>query len=246
MDFKGKRYWLVGASEGLGRSLAQELSKQGAELVISARNKERLNELADLTGAVALPLDVSNKHQVKRAGQDVGHLDGVIYAAGVYTPMKSQNWNSDAVEQMIDINFAGAARVLATVVPEFARRGHGHIVMIGSLSGFRGLAGAIGYGASKAGMMHLTENMRADLGASGVKVQLVNPGFIKTRLTDKNDFDMPFLMSAEDAAKNVVRAMHSNRFQTNFPGPFSWLFRGANFLPAGLYYRLFGAKTDKT
>ena len=124
---------------------------------------------------------------------------------------------------MIDINFTGAVRVLAAVVPRFVESGKGHIVIIGSLSGFRGLSGALGYGASKAGIMHLAENIHADLYSSGVKVQLINPGFIKTRLTDKNDFKMPFIMSAEEAAKNVINAMLSDRFQTNFPRIFSCL-----------------------
>ena len=146
---------------------------------------------------------------------------------------------------MIAINFTGAARVLGLVIPKFLNQDYGHIVLIGSLSGFRGLPNAIGYGASKAGMMHLAENIHADLYSSGVKVQLINPGFIKTRLTDKNNFKMPFIMSAEEAAQNVINAMLSDRFQTNFPRLFSWVFRGANFLPATIYYKLFGEKWGK-
>ena len=241
MSLRGKKYWIVGASEGLGRELVVALSKLGVELVISARNEDRLTELASITGAKVLTLDVTNKKAVKLAGESIGPL----YAAGVYTPVNAAAWNANEVEQMIDINFIGAARVLAAVVPRFVEFGKGHIVIIGSLSGFRGLSGALGYGASKAGIMHLAENIHADLYSSGVKVQLINPGFIKTRLTDKNDFKMPFIMSAEEAAKNVINAMLSDRFQTNFPRFFSWVFRGANFLPAILYYKLFGAKRDK-
>lgn len=241
-EFANKRYWLVGASEGLGRALAYALDAEGASLVISARNEDRLIELAgDLKDAEVLALDVSDADAVKAAGAQLDQLDGVIYAAGVYTPMSADDWNADDVELMIDVNFAGAARVMAAVVPRFVRKDTGHVVLIGSLSGFRGLPGAIGYGASKSGMMHLAENMNADLHNTGVKVQLINPGFIKTRLTDKNDFAMPFIMSAEDAAGHVSAAMKSNRFQSNFPRPFSWLFRGSNFLPAPIYYWLFGA-----
>ena len=143
---------------------------------------------------------------------------------------------------MIAINFTGVARVLGLVVPKFIAQNYGHIVMIGSLSGFRGLPNAIGYGASKAGMMHLAENIKADLYKSNIKVQLINPGFIKTRLTEKNNFKMPFIMSAEDAAKHVIRAMRRNRFQTNFPVMFSLIFRMTNFLPAFLYFWLFSKK----
>ncbi|MCO4824399.1 MAG: SDR family NAD(P)-dependent oxidoreductase [Amylibacter sp.] len=238
----GSRYWLVGASEGLGRALAIKLSEAGVELALSARSAERLQELADVlpSGASVHPVDVSDLAAVKDAATDVGQIDGVIYAAGVYWPMEARAWDAEAVEAMCDINFTGAARVLGECVPAMIERDAGHVVLVGSLSGFRGLPGAIGYGASKAGLMHLAENLRAELHATGVKVQLVNPGFIKTRLTQKNAFKMPFLLEADAAADNVIAAMRSTRFQSNFPRVFSWLFRGANFLPAWAYYRLFG------
>ncbi len=153
MSLRGKKYWIVGASEGLGRELVVALSKLGVELVISARNEDRLTELASITGAKVLTLDVTNKKAVKLAGESIGPLDGVIYAAGVYTPVNAAAWNANEVEHRIDINFTGAVRVLAAVVPRFVEFGKGHIVIIGSLSGFRGLSGALGYGASKAGIM---------------------------------------------------------------------------------------------
>lgn len=244
MDFSGKRYWLVGASEGLGRALAHELSALGAELVLSARDRDRLAALqVGLPGpSDIVPADVRDSADVARAAKKAGRLDGVIYLAAVYWPTKSAEWQADRVEAMLDINLTGAARVLGQIVPRFAAEDRGHIVIIGSLSGFRGLPGAIGYGASKSGLMHLAEDIHADLHRTKVKVQLINPGFIKSRLTDKNSFQMPFIMGADAAAAQVVRAMRSNRFQSNFPRVFSWLFRGANFLPAGLYYRLFGAR----
>lgn len=240
----GKKYWLVGASEGLGRALAEKLSAQGIELALSARNADRLQELAETLPSAASvhPLDVRDLTQVQQVAADIGPLDGVIYGAGVYWPMTAQDWDARAVETMCDINFTGAARVLGAVVPQMIAQGRGHVVLIGSLSGFRGLPGAIGYGASKAGLMHLAENLHAETHRSGVQVQLVNPGFIKTRLTDKNDFKMPFVMNTDKAADHVMAAMGSARFQTNFPRMFSWLFRGANFLPAPLYYRLFGSR----
>lgn len=240
----GKKYWLVGASEGLGRALAAKLSAAGVELALSARNEDRLRTLAgSLPNAASVhPLDVRDLAQVQQVAADIGPLDGVIYGAGVYWPMTARDWDARAVETMCDINFTGAARVLGTVVPQMIAQGRGHVVLIGSLSGFRGLPGAIGYGSSKAGLMHLAENLHAETHRSGVRVQLVNPGFIKTRLTDKNDFKMPFVMGTDRAADHVLAAMRSNRFQTNFPRMFSWLFRGANFLPAPLYYRLFGSR----
>ena len=244
MEFSGKRYWLVGASEGLGRALAHRLSSSGAELILSARDSDRLATLqAELPGqSDIVTVDVRDSAAVDSAVKEAGRIDGVIYLAGVYWPTKSADWDPDQVEAMFDINLTGAARVLGRVVPAFAAEDRGHVVIIGSLSGFRGLPGSIGYGASKSGLMHLAEDIHADLHRTGVKVQLVNPGFIKSRLTDKNAFHMPFIMDAEEAAGQVVAAMRSNRFQTNFPRVFSWVFQVGNFLPASLYYRIFGAK----
>lgn len=243
-DLRGKRYWIVGASEGLGRAVAERLSRQGVRLVLSARNAERLEALAEsLPGpAGAVALDIRDRAAVEAAAQRVGDIDGLVFLAGVYWPMKAGDWNGAQVEAMFDVNLTGAARVLGAVVPGFVARGSGHVVLVGSLSGFRGLPGAIGYAASKAGLMHLAEDLRADLHRSAVRVQLVNPGFIRTRLTDKNDFGMPFIMPAEEAARHVVAAMESRRFQSNFPRVFSWLFRASQFLPAPLYFRLFGAR----
>ena len=140
---------------------------------------------------------------------------------------------------MCDINFTGAVRVLGRVVPDMVQRGAGHIVLTGSLSGFRGLPGAIGYGASKAGVMYLAESMRVDLTKKGIDVQLVNPGFIKTRLTDKNDFKMPMIMEPEEAAKLYFRHMQSKRFARNFTRSFAAMFRLSQFLPDSIYYRIF-------
>jgi len=238
--FAGKRYWIVGASEGLGRALAVALDAEGASLVLSARSADRLADLAStLRQAQVLPCDVMDSASVDAAAANLPPLDGIIYAVGLYEPMAAQNWNAAAAVAMAEANFVGALRVLAHVVPKFANRGAGHIVLIGSLAGFSGLPGAIGYGASKAGLMHLAQNLQADLSQSGVRVQLINPGYIQTRLTAKNDFAMPFIVTAPQAAAHVLRAMRSRRFQTSFPRPFSWLFLTARFLPEWVYFRLF-------
>ena len=245
MKLKGKKYWIIGASEGLGRELSIQLSNLGVKLIISARNETRLNKLSSLTKAKVLALDVLDIDAIKQASKSVGVIDGIIYVAGDYTPLNSTTWNVEEVDKMIAVNFTGAAKVLGFIVPKFLKQNNGHIVMIGSLSGFRGLPNAIGYGASKAAMMHLAENIKADLYKTPIKIQLINPGFIKTRLTEKNNFKMPFIMSVEDAAKRVIIAMNSNRFQTNFPLIFSLLFRASNLLPAFIYFWLFSSNMKK-
>ncbi|MCT4608977.1 MAG: SDR family NAD(P)-dependent oxidoreductase [Pelagimonas sp.] len=236
--FADKTYWLVGASEGLGRALAQQLSAQGARLILSARNHDRLNALcAELPQSRALVLDVTDPQAVRQAAQEVGQIDGVIYNAGAYVPMRATQWDSATALAMCDVNFTGALRVLGEVVPQFVAQGAGDITLVGSLAGYRGLPAAIGYGASKAALVSLAETMRFDLKDSGVVVRLVNPGFIETRLTAKNGFKMPMLMTPEAAAQRVVRAMGRRRFRTDFPAPFSWVMRGLGYLPDWLVYR---------
>lgn len=244
MDWQGKRYWLVGASEGLGRAVAHKLSAAGAEVIVSARSEDRLKSLVEeLPGKSSyMAVDVVEREQVEAAAQKIGEIDGVIYLAGVYWPMKASEWDNEKVDLMGEVNFLGASRVAGAVIGGMVARGSGHIVLTGSLSGFRGLPGAIGYSSSKAGLMVLAESMQADLRKSAIHVQLVNPGFIKTRLTDKNDFTMPFIMTAEEAANEVFDHMNTGRFKKSFPALFSLVFRGSQFLPDWLYYRLFGAK----
>ena len=243
-DWQGKRYWLVGASEGLGREVAFCLSRAGAEVIVSARSEERLKELvADLPGKASyMTVDVTDRAAVESAAGQIGEIDGVVYLAGVYWPMKAQEWDNEKADMMGEVNFLGASRVVGSVIKDMVTKNAGHIVLVGSLSGFRGLPGAIGYCSSKAGMMALAESMQADLRTSPINVQLINPGFIKTRLTEKNDFNMPFIMSPEDAAKEVFEHMNTEHFKKSFPLVFSWVFRLSQFMPDWMYYRLFGAK----
>ena len=243
-QFRGKRYWLVGASEGLGRALAERLSAAGAEVILSARSADRLAEVAaSLPGpSTVLPVDVADAASVRGAAAAAGQIDGVVFLAGLYWPMAAQDWNADQVETMCDVNFTGCARVIGAALPAMVARGTGHVVITGSLSGFRGLPGAIGYGASKAGVMALAECMQADLRGSGIVVQVANPGFIRTRLTDKNTFTMPFLMEPAEAADHMFRHMQTDRFKVSFPTVFSWLFRLSQFLPDWAYYRIFAPK----
>lgn len=244
MIFTGKRYWLVGASEGLGLALAHAMAAEGAEVILSARTQSRLDEAcAAIKGAKGVAVDVTDQVSVMAATQAIGPIDGVVFLAGVYWPMSAQQVAPDKLAAMCDVNFTGCARVIGAVLPAMVARGAGHVVITGSLSGFRGLPGAIGYAASKAGVMSLAECLYADLRGSGVRVQLANPGFIATRLTEKNDFSMPFLMTPEAAASAMLAHMKTDRFKTSFPTVFSWLFRLSQFLPDWAYYRIFAPKT---
>lgn len=243
-NWQGKRYWIVGASAGLGRDVAKEISKTGAEVIISARSEDDLKALADeLPGrSRVVTMDVASPDSVAEAAKAAGDVDGLVFLAGVYWSFGATEFDGEKAAAMIDINLTGAARVLGHVLPQMVAKDAGHIVLTGSLSGFRGLPNACGYGASKAGLMSLAETLRADLINTGVEVQLVNPGFVKTRLTDKNNYKMPFIMDPDVAAREFVEHMNDTSFAKNFPWLFSTAIRSLQFLPDWLYFRLVGQK----
>ena len=239
-DFSTKRYWIIGASAGIGKAVSEQLSRQGACVILSARSEDDLNELAaTLPGKQeVVPMDIADAKSVAKAAETVGDVDGIVFLAGLYWPMTTQEWDAEKAVQMADVNFTGCVRVLGHVVPKMVARNEGHIVLTGSLAGFRGLPGAIGYGASKAAVMSLAESMRVDLADTGVEVQLVNPGFVKTRLTEKNDFKMPFIMEPEQAAREIVEHMHDDSFAKSFPRGFASMFKAGRALPGWAWQRM--------
>lgn len=239
--WQGKRYWLIGASDGLGAALAEVMSRAGVHVILSARTEDRLNDLAaTLPGPCSVQvMDVRDDQSVSDAAASVGEIDGVVYLAGVYWPMPATRWDAEKATAMADVNFTGLMRVMGAALPSMVARDAGHVVITGSLSGFRGLPGAIGYAASKAATMSLAESLYADLRKTGVDVQLANPGFIKTRLTEKNDFAMPFIMEPDMAARIMFEHMNTDHFKISFPRLFSWVFRLSQFMPDWMYYRLF-------
>ena len=238
MTFADKTYWLIGASEGLGRALAEQLAGDGCRLILSARSKDRLRDM-NIPNASILAMDVTDQDSVDTALAQLPQIDGVIYCAGAYEPMRAQDWGRDSALKMMDVNVLGAMRVLPEVVKDFVARDSGHIVLIGSLAAYHGLPGAVGYSTSKGALMHLAENLFMDLKATNVKVQITNPGFIKTRLTQKNSFEMTQLMTPEVAAGHVVQAMRRGKFRTAFPYPFAGVFRLLRLLPDGWVRRIF-------
>mgnify|MGYP001802294754 CR=1 FL=1 len=241
INLNGKRYWVVGGGDGLGKALAHCMSRAGIEVIVSSRSEDKLaNLVKELPGKASYQtVDVADDTSVKAAAEAIGEIDGVVLLAGVYWPFSARDWNADQAVAMADVNFTGFMRVLGQVVPRFVERDAGHVVITSSLSGFRGLPGSIGYTASKAATMSLAESMYADLRKTGVRVQVANPGFIKTQLTDKNTFNMPFIMEPEEAAREMFELMLTDQFKKSFPTAFSLLFRGSQFLPDWAYYRLF-------
>jgi short-subunit dehydrogenase len=241
IEWSNKRYWIVGASEGLGLALAKKMSEAGASLVLTARNEARLKEIAASlpNKAEVLPLDITNLAAVKKSAKILKNLDGFVFLAGAYWPMSAQEWDIGKVTKMVNVNLIGALHTLEVILPMFIEKNRGHLVFTGSLAGYRGLPAALGYGSSKAAIANLSETLRYDLKETPIKVQLINPGFIKTRLTDKNQFKMPQIMAPEDAADKMFSNMNKNNFSSSFPAPFSWLFRVSRVLPDSIYFKLF-------
>ncbi len=239
--FHAQTIWLIGASEGIGAALAERLAREAATLVLSARQAEKLEALKMRLagqGHRILPMDVTDERSVEAAWQSFGTTppDMVIYNAGAYEPLSAKQFDLARTELMLDVNFRGALRMLAHVLPAMQARRSGHLVLVASVAAYRGLPKAIGYGASKAALLHLAENLRTDLEDTGICVQVVNPGFVKTRLTDKNDFSMPFLITPAQAAAEIVHGLQQGGFDIHFPKRFTLLMKLLRILPYRAYF----------
>lgn len=238
-DWHGRRVWLVGASSGIGEALAQALAKRGAHLALSARSREKLQAME--LDSVVLPCDVTDRASLAKAWNALraiwGGVDLVIYLAGDYTPMRAEDFDLNAAERMIQVNALGAMRLTALVLPQLLRSGGG-LALVSSVAGYRGLPKALAYGPGKAALINFAESLYFDLAPRGIGVWLVNPGFIATRLTAKNDFRMPALITPEQAAQAILAGFASGRFEIHFPRRFTWIMKGLALLPARLYFPL--------
>jgi short-subunit dehydrogenase len=236
------KIWIIGASEGIGAALAEILANDGHRIAVSARNEDALVALKKklISDSLAIKIDVTSLESIETAWNEIKtkweRPDIVIYNAGAYEPMEATKFNLQQAEKMVDVNFSGAMRVLSFVLPEFIAANSGHIALVGSVAGYRGLPSAIGYGASKAAIIHLAENLKLDLKDTNIKVQIINPGFVKTRLTDKNNFNMPSMISPEKAAKYIADGLFNKCFEIHFPKRFSYILKFLAALPYRAYF----------
>lgn len=242
-DWQGRRVWIVGASSGIGAALAADLDARGARLALSARSAGRLRDVAEgMRDVMVLPLDVTDAGAFTPAMMQIldawGGLDLVILNAGTYTPLRAWDLTTDIARQTVHTNLLGVMDGVAAVVPQMLRQQCGAIAIVGSVAGYRGLPKALAYGPSKAALINFAETLYLDLAPEGVSVFIINPGFVATPLTAQNDFDMPALISAEDAARRIVRGFAGGAFEIHFPQRFTRVMKLLRWLPDRLYFSL--------
>ena len=236
--------WITGASAGIGRALALRLAREARPVAISARGTAALDELAaEAPGRLhPFPVDVGDRAAMAAAVQEIadrfGQIDVAVLNAGTHRPMSAERFSSDTLRQLLEINVMGVAHGLEALLPAMIARRGGHIAVVSSVAGWRGLPTGAAYGASKAALHNLVESLRFDTDRLGIKLQLINPGFVKTPLTDKNPFPMPFLISAEAAAAAIARGLERDSFEITFPRRFTWQLKLLRMLPYRWYFPL--------
>src|SRR5947209_480347 len=241
MNLRGKVVWVVGASSGIGAATARELTARGATVAISARRESALDEVAD-GRMLVVPVDVTDAHAVTTAAARVrdehGRIDVAILAAGYWQQMDPNRWDTDVFNRHIEVNLVGMSNAIAAVLPEMLSRGHGTVAGIASVAGYRGLAGAEAYGATKAAQINLLESLRVHVAKSGVSVTTICPGFVRTELTAGNSFPMPFIIDPDEAAESICNGLEHDRTEIVFPLPMALLMKAARHVPVGLWTRL--------
>jgi short-subunit dehydrogenase len=253
MKLDRARVWLTGASSGIGEALVPELARRGARVAVTARRADRLDELARgwrAGGAdiLVVPADASQRESVLAAGRAIdaawGGVDVAIFNAGTHTPASGTGFDSQQFVALTTLNYFGPLFGLEAVLPGMLARGRGQVVAVASLAGYRALPTAAAYGASKAALAHAFDSLRFDLAPRGIAVTVVNPGFVKTPLTDRNRFHMPFLMPVDRAVARMVHDIERDKMESHFPGSLSWPLKLMRVLPYPLYERIVRSATQ--
>lgn len=247
-QWAGRRVWVVGASSGIGLATAEALLAQGAQVALSARDGQALEAIVvrhSRTGAPrpaqAWPLDVTDAAMVAHAATEIlaqGPLDLVLYCAGHYREMRAADLDLADMERHMAINYTGAVNVLNAVLPALIARGQGHVSLISSVAGFRGLPKSLAYGPTKAALTHLGETLYLDLSPLGLGVSVVHPGFVQTPLTAQNAFKMPALITPEQAAEAMLAGWARGEFDIHYPKRFTRWMKLLRLLPYRWYFPL--------
>ena len=244
-----KTIWITGGSTGIGKALAIKFASKGWNVAVSARREELLNELSDQYENIsAFPLDVTDKQkctevfdQIKKKYEDI---DICFFSTGTWNPKKEKEIDVEQIEEVFKINFFGTVNTIKAVEQYFRDKKKGTITIVSSIAGYRGLPNSTGYGPSKSALNNLAESLYFDFKRFGVRVCLVSPGFIKTPMTDKNDFKMPFIKTTDYAANKIYDGLiNKNVFEIHFPKSLTIILKILSFLPSKLYFSLVGQMT---
>lgn len=236
--------WITGASSGLGAALAGRLARDGRTVALSARSADKLDAVARQSAGPGslhpVPLDTQDPEAacaaVARIEAELGPIGQAVLNAGTHQPVDPRALKVEDFRKLVEVNLMGTVHCLAAVLPPMLARRRGRIAIVASVAGYRGLPTAAAYGMTKAGLINLAEALRVELAPSGIVVQIVNPGFVRTPLTDRNRFPMPFLMEPEAAAEAFFRGLQSDRFEIAFPRRFVWMMKVLRCLPAPLAF----------
>ena len=240
MSENQKKIWITGASSGIGKAVAEKFASEGWKVAVSARRKELLDELAKNQNIVSFPLDVTNQPEIynvfKNILNEFGDLDICLFSSGTYEPKHEQSINPNKIKNVINVNFLGVIDCVKVVENYFKNKKSGHISIVSSIAGYRGLPNSSGYGPSKAALTNFSESIYFDFKKFGVRVSIISPGFIKTPLTDKNEFPRPFLKTPEYAAEKIFNGLtKSNVFEIHFPKGLTLTLKFLRILPYKLY-----------
>ena len=240
MSENQKKIWVTGASSGIGKAVAEKFANEGWQVAISARRIEKLQQIALSPNIFSFPLDVTDKNECHKVFKDIisklKTIDLCVFCSGVYDPNKEKEINLDQIKFVMDVNFFGVLNCVKAVEQYFKEKKNGHISIVSSIAGYRGLPNSSGYGPSKAALTNFTESIYFDFKKYNVKISLISPGFIKTPLTDKNTFEMPFIKSTKFAANNIYNGLiKSKNFETHFPKQLTTLAKLLRILPNKIY-----------
>ncbi len=243
MSENQKKIWITGASSGIGKAVAEKFADEGWKVAVSARREEILKEMSNHKNIFSFPLDVTEKDQIVKVFKNIlnefGDLDICLFSSGTYDPKNEKTIDADKIKNVISVNFFGVVDCVKTVENFYKKRKSGHISIVSSIAGYRGLPNSSGYGPSKAALTNFSESIYFDFKKYKVRVSLISPGFIKTPLTDKNDFSMPFLKSTTFAAEKIfIGLVNSNSFEIHFPKQLTLILKFLRILPYRIYFFL--------
>jgi short-subunit dehydrogenase len=241
VELTGKVAWVVGASSGIGAAVARELRARGTVVAISARREGELDEVAADT-MLAVPADVTDPASLSAAASrirdELGPIDLAVLSAGFWQQMSASDWDTATFDQHVRVNLIGMSNAIAAVLPDMRARRSGVIAGIASVAGYRGLAGAEAYGATKAGQINLLEALRINVAGDGVRVVTICPGFVRTELTARNAFPMPFMIDADAAGRAICGGLERERTELIFPVRMAILMKAARLVPVSVWSTL--------